>query len=255
MQKELRGPRLGFTLLEVFAAISIIGILMALLFPSLAFAKRRAHRSACLNNLKQLGLGSLLYASDNTRGVFSNTISDKDDNQNWLYPHYIRSLAVFKCAATENSIRSDITQTNVETGARELVDLSKAAYRGKPYGSSYEVYGFMHYNSTSTTSLFYNGEEHQAPGIQKTESTAASYIHENVALQLSGIVPGASQIWLLLDSDPSEGNYPSGFSNHGKSGLNVELCDGHVDWITRRTWLYSYELSQDENRNAVPILP
>lgn len=51
----------GFTLVELLVVIAIIGILIALLLPAVQAAREAARRSACLSNLRQIGLGLQNY--------------------------------------------------------------------------------------------------------------------------------------------------------------------------------------------------
>lgn len=55
----------GFTLIELLVVVAIIVTLIALLLPSLANAKNQARDVACLSNLRQIGMASQVYLSEN----------------------------------------------------------------------------------------------------------------------------------------------------------------------------------------------
>lgn len=62
MRRSGTAPRSGFTLLELLSVVAVIALLAALLLPALGGAKSRAQAMACLNNLRQWGLATHLYA-------------------------------------------------------------------------------------------------------------------------------------------------------------------------------------------------
>jgi prepilin-type N-terminal cleavage/methylation domain-containing protein/prepilin-type processing-associated H-X9-DG protein len=66
--------RNAFTLIELLVVIAVIAVLMAILMPALNRAREQGKRTACLNNLRQLMTGWILYADDyNDKVVPANT--------------------------------------------------------------------------------------------------------------------------------------------------------------------------------------
>ncbi len=59
-----RGYRRGFTLIELLVVVAILGVLAALLFPTLARARERGYQAACASNLRQLADAFTAYTHD-----------------------------------------------------------------------------------------------------------------------------------------------------------------------------------------------
>ena len=57
--------RHAFTLIELLVVIAVIAILMAILMPALNRAREQGKRAACLNNLRQMMTGWIMYADEN----------------------------------------------------------------------------------------------------------------------------------------------------------------------------------------------
>jgi prepilin-type N-terminal cleavage/methylation domain-containing protein len=89
----------AFTLIELLVVIAIIAILAAILFPVFAQAKQAAKRISSLSNVKQIGLGTIMYTADydDTFMSGSNACWWQPIDGGWTYSvmPYIKNIQIF----------------------------------------------------------------------------------------------------------------------------------------------------------------
>ena len=97
----------GFTLVELLVVIAIIGILFAILLPVLNRTRESARRSECINNLKSVVMGLIMYSNENDDDFPSDTAyigaSPAMKALNLLYPEYVANRRAFNCPSDSDS--------------------------------------------------------------------------------------------------------------------------------------------------------
>lgn len=143
---KARSNRHAFTLIELLVVIAIIAILAAILFPVFAQARAKARQTACLSNLKQIGLAMLQYAQDYDetapmQGALA-AAANPGDQHYWsatlwaLFP-YVKSNGVYHCPDDQSQWGSSYLVNNNLYGPMSVYDapsISVAFVDGMVYG-------------------------------------------------------------------------------------------------------------------------
>ena len=224
--------RCGFTLIELLVVIAIIAILASLLLPALSKAKAKGQQTVCINNLKQLQLCWLMYASDFNESLIQNDENVGPGSKSWIrgYMHandpdstnatliargllfsYNNSTAIYRCP-------SDLGRTRL--GAK--VFLRVRSYSINCYMNGVDV-GLRFFNQQG-----YRVNKNTSDILYPPPARAFVFLdeHENsIDDGHFGFAPEGDK-WM---------NLPARWHNQG---CNFSFADGHVEtfkWRDPRT--------------------
>lgn len=93
--------RRGFTLIELLVVMAIIGILTAMMLPTLSRAREAGRRVSCLSNIRQLSMAIQMYTMDHHEMLPDPGPSGREWPAAAL--PYIRNTQIFQCISDRHS--------------------------------------------------------------------------------------------------------------------------------------------------------
>ncbi|HZZ45003.1 MAG TPA: type II secretion system protein [Tepidisphaeraceae bacterium] len=248
--------RHGFTIVELLIVIGIITLLISILMPSLRRAREAANSTACLSNLRQIGMAVGLYAIDNHGFMVPKDFSDPKNPSalpgNWAgilidykylnAPEQVNyksttseGNSVFRCPSGQDQRWNLITPTYVggeysQTGA--FFWRQQSAISQKYYDIWYAV------NADNQSFGVYPMNELPVPGINVSQLMKVSRIHhsEQVPLVYDGIEHHFGMGWGYTAINARH--------NFGKT-TNILFVDGHCAGVDRRQLPSAYNEMSD----------
>jgi prepilin-type N-terminal cleavage/methylation domain-containing protein/prepilin-type processing-associated H-X9-DG protein len=129
MKSEPKVRSSGYSLIEVLVVITIIGVLIALLFAAISQIRGSAQRTACINKLRQLGLGLHQYQSQYQKLPVGHTSENKKN----AYPHagwqlfllpFIEQDAIYRQAMIDYQTHRDpFSEPTWHSGMSQVIPL------------------------------------------------------------------------------------------------------------------------------------
>jgi len=198
----------GFTLIELLVVIAIIAILAAILFPVFAKAREKARQTSCLSNVKQIGLGFMMYAQDYDETLPPGRVNAGLPGDYWWYDclvPYMKNTQILNCPSK----------------------------RTIPVGYGYSYSNIMVDGGSGPRGRSLGEIDAPADALLLTETERTDGVQYPLVASLRLYALGSWGVPFEYNAIPYPGRH--------NAGNNVGFCDGHAKWIstsslTSATW-------------------
>jgi prepilin-type N-terminal cleavage/methylation domain-containing protein/prepilin-type processing-associated H-X9-DG protein len=243
--------RRGFTLVELLVVIAIIAVLIGILLPALAKARRAAKDVQCMANLRQLGAAVLMYAGDNGGLLPNGKLNIKlplPDATNANTDMWI--VAIWNQLHPTSALQTTpptAWPTPYQNSACPVLDAQYAVFDGTIFEcpsmrDGYDPQDLLGRTTPATinplTAAYQTGNLRSYGFNYKMADNDAKTFEK-----LSRMTPPAEVAMICDTYQYAAMNTYANARRHGNLAANVLFCDGHVDAMTETNCLLTYNVN------------